>query len=273
MIRKRITRYVLVACVILCGPWLIAGCGDSTERPNDQEDQEEYCSVARLSGLIDEALALASVDVDTAYDEHLLRDPWTGERANCVSTAPDLIWREEPWIQTRELCVHRDCGVPPVTWNTTNFRTGFGTLKDGMMTFETLRVESVTQTSDGWAVIIGCGEDDGSDSLFIPLRAYGDRDVGCVGDGINVAVPGYVQIDYFVILVEVVDGVVDVTAADVNDLEIHVDPFGDPVLSGLTSDYVSGLAAWMEADIENFFGLMAKERVEAAYEEFVADCP
>ena len=39
------------------------------------------------------------------------------------------------------------------------------------------------------------------------------------------------------------------------------------------SDRISWLAGWVESDIEEFFGLMAKESVEAAYDEFVAECP
>jgi hypothetical protein len=266
MIWKRIMRHVLVAGMIICGPWLIAGCLDNTDHPIDSEVD---CSAAKLSELVDKGLAsVDEVDVDKAYDTHLLSDPWTGERATCESTAPDLIWQEGPWIKTREPCVNHSCTF----FDETNFGTGFGTLKDGMMTFETLRVESVSETSEGWDVIIVCGEDDGSESLFIPLRVYGDVDLKCI-DEINVAMPGYVQIDYFWIFVEVVDGVVDVTAVGVNDLYIHVDPFDVEILDGLLSDYISWLASWMEGDIEEFFGPMAKERVEAAYDEFVAECP
>jgi hypothetical protein len=266
MIWKRITRYVLFACIILCGPWLIAGCLDNTDHPMDREVD---CSTARLSELVDEALASVDVvDMDTAYDEHLLSDPWAGERAYCESTAPDATWREGPWIKTRELCVNYTC----LTWNETNFDTGFGVLKDGTMTLDTLRVESVSETSNGWELIIACGEDDGAESLYMPLRVYGDVDTGCLG-GINAAVAGYIQIDSFWIFVEVVDGVVDITAVDVNDLYVHVDLFGIGILDDLISDMVSSIAGWMESDIGEFFGPIAKERVEAAYDEFVAECP
>lgn len=270
MILKRIARFVLVAGMILCSPWLITGCLDNTDHPMFREAD---CSAARLTELVDNELAsMDEAEVDTAYDEHLLSDPWTGERANCVSTDPDPIWYESPWIKTRELCVNYSCGVSPVTWDKTNFRTGFGVLKNGVITFDTLQVESLSETSEGWEFIIACGENDGTTSLYIPLRVYGDVDTGCLG-GINLAVAGYVQLDKFSISVEVVDGVVDVTAADVNDLYVHVDLFGWGALDDLISDMVSWIIAWMENDIEEFFGTMAKESVEAAYGEFAAECP
>ena len=272
MIRKRITRYVLVACMILCGPWLVAGCFDNTENTEHPEDLEVDCSTARLSGLIDEALALASVDADTAYDEHLLSDPWTGERADCESAAPDETWREGPWIKTRELCVDYSCPPFAPIYDETNFGTGFGVLKDGTMTFDTLRVQSVSETSNGWDLIITCGENDNSESLFIPLRVYADVDYACL-DEINVAMDGYVRIDSFSILIGVVDGVVDVTAVSIDDLYVYVELSGVQAVDDLSSYRVSWLADWMESDIEEFFGLMAKERVEAAYDEFVAECP
>lgn len=278
MIRKRITKYGLAAFLILCVLWLFAGCADNTESQhhedqndqNDQDDQDDDCSAARLSGLIDEALALATVDVDTAYDEHLLSDPWTGERADCESPAPDPIWREGPWIKTREPCVHHSC----VLFDETNFSSGFGALKDGTMTLETIRLQSVSETPDGWDVIITCGwnGDDNSTSLFIPLRVYSDLDTGCL-DGIKVAVPGYIEIDYFSIWIVVVDGIVSVNGVYTDDVDVYFELSGIQAIDGLHSDTLSWLASWMERDIEGFFGPMAKESVEAAYDEFVAECP
>lgn len=266
MILKRIARFVLVAGMILCSPWLITGCLDNTDHPMFRESD---CSAARLSELVDNELAsMDEAEVDMACDEHLLSDPWTGERANCESTTPDPIWYEDCWIMTRELCRQIDCTF----WFETNFRSGFGVRKNGAITLDTLRVESLSETPSGWELMIVCGDDDGATSLYMPLRVYGDVDTGCLG-GINIAVAGYVQLDKFSISVEVVDGVVDVTAADVNDLYVHVDLFDNEFLDGLLSDMVSWIASWMENDIEEFFGTMAKESVEAAYGEFAADCP
>jgi hypothetical protein len=266
MIQKRIMRYVLVASVILFGTWLVIGCADNTGSPMNQEAD---CDTAMLYGLIDEELASVDMeDVDTSYDEHLLSDPWTGARAECDSTAPDTTWREGPWIIKRELCRQIDCIFSDVT----NFRTGYGVLKNGTMTLEPLQIQDVSETSQGWDVYVACGENDGSTSLYIPLRVYFDMDNGCLGD-INEAVSGYIQVDSLSILIRIMDGVVSVGFVDINDLYVHSELFGTPTANDLLSDIISSVAGWMEGDSEEFFGLMVKERVEAAYDEFVAECP
>jgi hypothetical protein len=266
MIQKRIMRYVMVAGVIFFGTWLVIGCADNTGSPMNQEVN---CDTAMLYGLIDEELASVDMeDVDTSYDEHLLSDPWTGERAECESPAPDATWREGPWIIKRELCRQIDCTF----WYETNFRSGYGALKDGTMTLEPLQIQDVSETSQGWDVHVACGDNDGTTSLYIPLRIYCDIDTGCIGE-INEAVSGYIAADSLSILIRIMDGVVSEYFVSINDLYVHSELFGNSVANGLLSDIISSVAGWMEGDSQEFFGLMVKERVAAAYDEFVAECP
>lgn len=272
-----IKNVISVLCFIFIVCFFINAFGDSREEKTlpfipillfSDNEGEVDCSIARLSELVDNKLALLDLeDVDTSYNEHLLRDSWTGERANCESPAPDSIWVEGPWIKKREPCVNYSC----MLWDETNFGTGFGALKYGIMTLETMRVQNISETANGWDVIIELGLNDANTSLFIPLRVYYDLDMECLNE-INVAVPGSIQADTISIWIGITDGAVTVTAVDINDLYIYTEPSGVESIDVLISDYTSWLSDWMERDTEEFFGLMAKDLVEQAYEDYVAEC-
>lgn len=75
--------------------------------------------------------------MDAVCDAYLLNDPWAGDRANCASTEPDSVWHESCRIKTRELCHTYPCTF----FEETNFGTGFGVRKTGIMTLDTVCVQ------------------------------------------------------------------------------------------------------------------------------------
>jgi hypothetical protein len=249
-------------CMCVCVLWTVIGCLDTVEPPGKRDTD---CSVAGLTEHVDEELE--SVDMDAACDVHLLSDPWTGERANCVSTEPDPAWREGPWLKTREYCITHSC----VLYDEINYGTGFGVLKNGTMTLDTLHVREAVETDVGWDIIIVCGCDDEVFSLHIPLRVYSDLDLQCLNE-INVAVPGYIEFDSLAITVKILGGVVQEPLVEMNDPYVYVEVSGIPEIDATLSDIVSWIASWVQNDLEELFGQAVKERVEAAYGGFAQDC-
>lgn len=255
-------RFIRNTCMCACVLWTFIGCLDTVEPPGKHDTD---CSVTGLTERVDEELA--SLDMDAACDVHLLSDPWTGERANCVSTEPDPSWREGPWLKTREYCVTYSC----VFYDETNFSTGFGVLKNGTLTLDTLHVQEVVETDVGWDTIIVCGCNDDVSSLRIPLRVYIDVDLQCLGE-INTAVPGYIEFDSLAITIRIVGGIVQEPFMEMNDLYVEVGVSGIPEIDAILSDIVSWIASWAQNDLEDLFGQTVKAQMEAAYAGFAEDC-
>ena len=243
--------------------WIVVGCSYPAHSPG-QNDSD--CSSTGLSGRIDDALAL--VDMDAACDGYLLNDPWTGDRANCASTAPDSVWPESCWIKTREPCHTYPCTF----FDETNFGTGFGVHKTGAMTLDTVCVQEAAKTGSGWEMNIVGGHNDGATSLRIPLRVYCDLDTQCLGE-INVGVSGYIEADSLAVAIRIVDGIVQEPVVEVNDLYVHVELFAVAACDDLLSDMVSWIASWVQEDLADFIGQTVKAQVETAYSGFTEDCP
>ena len=249
------------ALIFSCLLGIIAGCSD----PADSTEPKD-CSAAGLAGCIEQALE--AVDMDSACNAYLATDPWSGARATCESTAPDSDWPESGWIKTREPCITHSC----VFFDETNYGTGFGVRKSAALTMDAVCVRKTVKTDTGWEITIGCGENDGTVSLTIPLRVYCDLDTGCSGE-INQAVSGTITLDSLLIELRIVGGVVQEHSIHTDDLYIHIDPFGVSACDALMSDMASWIASWATGDFADFIGLIVKTEVEGAYAAFAADCP